>query len=148
MDITAVNYGGFSVLCSEFGFEDLLSELSSFKDSHPEAFREAESTALSLGENPMKRLCGHEERLARLAKDMCGVQSESAPLACVLGCEEAKVASLPQRLEAQEGDVAWLLAFAAARVCDGEARGRLSLAEERLLSQEAVLEAVRAADIL
>jgi hypothetical protein len=78
----------------------------SFKDSHPEAFREAESTAFSIGEAVMKGIYDHEERLAEHAKEICGVQSESARLACSLGHEEAKVASLARRLEAQKGEVA------------------------------------------
>jgi hypothetical protein len=56
--------------------------------------------------------------------------------------------SLARRLEAQEGEIARLSATAATRACDGELRGRLSLVEERLLSQEAALEVVRAVDLL
>jgi hypothetical protein len=70
------------VLCPEFGFADLSSELSSFKDSHPEAFREAESTAFSAGEDAMEQLGDHKERLAELAQEICRAQSESARLTC------------------------------------------------------------------
>jgi len=69
-------------------------------------------------------------------------------LACALRREEAKVARVTRRLEAQEGDLLRLAGSDAARACDKEARGRLSLIEERLLSQEAALKAVSTAGVL
>jgi hypothetical protein len=99
IDITAANYGGLSALCSEFGFADLLSELFSFKDSHPETFREPDSTAFSASEAAMKGIWDHEERLAEHARKIWGFQSENARLAWSLRHEETKVASLARRLE-------------------------------------------------
>jgi len=40
INITAANFGDLSALCLEFGFEALSSDLSSFKDLHPETFHE------------------------------------------------------------------------------------------------------------
>jgi hypothetical protein len=68
------------------------------------------------------------------AQEICWVQIENARLACALRREEAKVARVTRRLEAQEGDLLRLAGSDAARACDKEARGRLSLIEERLLS--------------
>jgi predicted nuclease with TOPRIM domain len=131
IEITASNFGGLSALCLEFGFKDLSSDLSSFKDLHPEAVLK--------NHDVINRLCDHEKHIAELAQDVCEIRSENAHFARALRRKEKKVAVLARRLEAQKNEIA--------RPYDEEVYGRVLMMEEQFSSQEVLLEA-GVADVL